>query len=148
MSTMGAKASDVASKIVDCYREREEYESLEGLFCELIREAFTWNGVKLPQSNNLSEVNNMLATQLQVWREEWLAEGKAKGLAEGEEKGWAEGKAEGKAEALACLLEQRFGAVTPSWLERIRGAELARLDLWIRRVIAAPDVSSVFNPPS
>jgi flagellar biosynthesis/type III secretory pathway protein FliH len=93
----------------------------------------------------------MLATQLEAWREQWLAEGKAEGLAkgkaEGKAEGLAKGKAEGKAEALICLLAGKFGAVAPSWQKRIRGAKLATLERWFKRAIVAPDLPSVFNPP-
>jgi hypothetical protein len=39
----------------------------------------------------------------------------------------------------------RFGEVSPSWQERIRGAELVTLELWFERAIDAPDLPSVFN---
>ena len=108
------------------------------------------------------EVKSMLATQLEAWKEQWLAEGEAKGktmlatqfearreqwLAEGKAEGIAEGKTKGKAEALICLLAERFGAVAPSWRKRIRGAKLATLERWFKRAIVAPDLRSVFNPP-
>ncbi len=77
----------------------------------------------------------MLTIDFEPWKKKWLAEGVAKG------------KAEGKAEALICLLAERFGAVAPSRQKRIRGAKLETLDRWFKRAIAAPDLTSVFNPP-
>jgi hypothetical protein len=88
---------------------------------------------KAATTMSLSQMKTMLSTQYDVWKEQWLAEGEAKG------------KAEGKAEALICLLAERFGAVAPSWQERIRGAELATLEHWFKRAIVAPDLPSVFN---
>jgi hypothetical protein len=70
-----------------------------------------------------------------IWKRQWRAEGKA------------EGKLEGKAEALVCLLSARFGTVTPSLHEQIRGANLATLECWFKRAIAAPDLLSVFAQP-
>src|SRR5882724_5340015 len=134
---------ELLDEVIGWFRQHEGYERLQGLFIELIREAFSGRGVKLSGSGNLLEVKTMLATQFEAWKEQWLAEGKAEGLAEGE----AKGKAEGKAEALICLLAERFGAVAPSWQKRIRGAKLVTLERWFKRAIVAPDLSSVFNLP-
>lgn len=46
------------------------------------------------------------------------------------------------------LLAERFGAVEPSWRKRIQEAELVMLELWFKRAIVAPDLSSVFNTPN
>jgi hypothetical protein len=62
------------------------------------------------------------------------------------EQAMEQGMLEGKAQALLCLLAERFGALTPSLHERIRGATLATLDHWFKRAIAAPDLPSVFAP--
>jgi hypothetical protein len=97
----------------------------------LVRQAFAGHRVKLSESGNLLEVKSMLATQFEAWKEQWLAEGKA----------------EGKAETLISLLAERFGAVAPSYQKRIRGAKLVTLERWLKRVIVAPDLPSVFSPP-
>jgi hypothetical protein len=78
----------------------------------------------------MKTMKTRLSTQVDVWREQWLAEGVAKG----------------KAEALICLLSERFGAVAPSWQKRIRGARLVTLERWFKRAIVAPDLPSVFKP--
>jgi hypothetical protein len=70
-----------------------------------------------------------------TWKRQWRAEGKA------------EGKLEAMATALVWLLEGRFGTVTPSLHERIRGASVATLERWFKRAIAAPDLVSVFALP-
>ena len=130
---------ELLEEVIGWFRQHEGCERLQGLFTELIREAFAGHGVKLSGSGNLLEVKTMLATQFEAWKEQWLAEGKAEGLAEGE--------AKGKGEALICLLAERFGAVAPSWQKRIRGARLVTLERWLKRAIVAPDLPSVFNPP-
>jgi hypothetical protein len=76
-------------------------------------------------------MKTMITTQFDAWKQQWVAEGKA----------------EGKTEALLCLLVGRFGAVSPSWRKRIRGAKLTTLERWFKRAIVAPDLSSVFEPP-
>jgi len=118
------------------FRQHPGYERLRALFANVIRQAFARHGMKAPESVNLMEDESMLADQIGVWMEGWFAEGRAKGK--------IEGKAEGKAEALICLLAERFGAVAPI---EIREAKLETLDCWIKRVLVAPDLPSVFNPP-
>ena len=122
---------ELLDEVIGWFRQHEGHERLQGLFAELIREAFAGCGVKLSGSENLLETNTMLATQFEAWKQQWLAEGEAKG----------------KAEALVCLLAERFGAVAPSWRKRIRAAKLATLERWFKRAIVAPDLPSVFNPP-
>ena len=115
--------------------------------------------------------NNFLETKMEsnfarigeIWKQQALAEGRAEGLARGKVEGKAigkaigeamgkaigkvEGKTEAKAEDLVCLLVERFGALAPSLLARIRRARLATLERWFKRAIAAPDLRSVFNSP-
>jgi hypothetical protein len=131
--------NELVGEVIGWFRQHEGHQRLQGLFAELICEAFAKRGVKLSGSRNLLEVKTMLATQLEAWREQWLAEGEAKGK--------AEGLAEGKADALICLLAVKFGAVAPSWQKRIQRAKLATLERWFKRAIVAPDLPSVFNPP-
>jgi hypothetical protein len=138
---------ELLDEVISWFRQHEGNERLQGLFAELIREAFAGRGVKLSGSGNLLKVKSMLATQFEAWKEQWLAEGKAEGEAKGKAEGLAEGEAKGKAEALISLLAGRFGAVAPSWQKRIREAKLVTLERWFKRAIVAPDLPSVFNPP-
>jgi hypothetical protein len=117
---------ELLDEVIGWFRQHAGHERLQGLFTELIREAFAAHGMTLSRSCNLLEVKSMLATQFEAWKEQWLAEGKA--------------------EALMCLLSERFGPVAPSWRKRIRRAKLATLDRWFKRAIVAPDLPSVFNP--
>ena len=86
-------------------------------------------------AEDLLEMKTNLEGLGKTWKRQWLAEGEAKG------------KTEGKAESLVCLLEGRFGTVTPSLHERISRANLATLECWFKRAIAAPDLLSVFAQP-
>jgi hypothetical protein len=143
---------ELLDQVIGWFRRHKGYERLQGLFAELIREAFAGHGVKLSGSTNLLEVKSMLATQFEAWKEQWLAEGEAKGKTmlatqfEAWKEQWlAEGEAKGEAKALICLLAERFGPVAPSWQKRIRGAKLVTLERWFKRAIVAPDLPSVFN---
>ena len=145
---------ELVGEVIGWFRQHESFQRLRGLFAELVREALAELGVKVPLSEDLLEMKSNLSTWAKTWKQQWRAEGKAegrveglaRGKAEGKVQGLAEGKAEGKAEALLCLLVERFGAVAPPWRKRIRGANLATLDRWFKRAIAARDLSSVFEP--
>ena len=138
---------ELLDEVIGWFRQHEGYERLQGLFAELIREAFIGLGMSRPIPEGLLNMKTNLATLGEAWKKQWLAEGETKGLVRGKVEGRVEGKAEGKAEALVCLLAQRFGAVAPSWQKRIHGAKLATLERWFKRAIVAPDLPSVFNPP-
>jgi len=122
---------ELLGEVIGWFRQHEDFERLRGLFAELVREALAELGVKVPVSEELLEMKSNLSRWAKTWKQEWLAEGKA----------------EGKSEALLCLLVERFGAVPPPWRERIRSAKLATLDRWLKRVIVARDLPSVFGPP-
>ena len=149
----------LTGEVVGWLRQHQDYVDLRRLFAELVRQAFAQAGVTTPISDGLEELLEMksnLATIGEVWRRQWRAEGLAEGRAAGEAEGRAAGeavgraageavgRAQGKAEALVCLLDERFGKVGPSLLERILGADLATLECWFKRAIVAPDLASVF----
>ena len=134
---------ELLGEIVGWFRQHAGYERLQGVFAELIREAFAGRGVSLSAASNLLEVKSMLTVDYETSKKRWLAKGKAEGKAEGE----AAGEAKGRAEALISLLAGRFGAVAPSRQKRIRAANLVTLERWFKRAIVAPDLASVFNAP-
>jgi len=136
------RVTALVEEVICWFQQHAGYDRLQGLFTELIREAFAGRGVNT-SGVDLLEMKNMISIDYDGWQERWLAKGRAEGLAEGE----AKGKTEGKAEALISLLVGRFGVVAPSWRKRIRRAELATLERWFKRAIDAPDLPSVFNPP-
>jgi len=137
----------IVDELISWFRQHPGYERLRGLFNELIRESCEWLGMSLSESGNLLEEKTMLVDTYRAWQTQWFAEGKVEGKIEGKAEGETKGKTEGKAEALTTLLMRRFGTVEPSWQERIRGADLATLERWFERAIAAEDLPSVFNPP-
>ena len=76
--------------------------------------------------------------------QEYFESGKAAGVAEGLQQGMQRGKAS----SLIQLLETRFGRVPDSLRKRIYGADPASIDMWLKRVIIAPDLPSIFGPSS
>jgi hypothetical protein len=67
-----------------------------------------------------------------------------RGYAEGE----ANGEARGKVQALTLMLEGRFGPLPTRLSQRISTADLASIEAWLRLVIQAPDLQSVFGRDS
>ena len=130
---------ELVGEVVGWFRQHPDYTDLRRLFTELVRRAFIELGETGPIPEDLLEMKTNLEGLGRTWKRQWLAEGEAKGK--------AEGKLEGKAELLVLLLAERFGTVTPSLHERISGANLATLECWFKRAIAAPDLLSVFAQP-
>jgi len=75
-----------------------------------------------------------------------FAEGKAEGRAEGVQVGEANGLRKGKADSLLVILEQKFGPLPPEMLEKIEDADLATIDIWMRRGIFAGCLDEVTDP--
>ena len=72
-------------------------------------------------------------------------EGRAEGRSEGHAEGRVEGRVEGEAHIFVRLMEKRFGVVPPELRERIRAANAATLEMWVERILEAPDLQSVFE---
>jgi hypothetical protein len=130
---------ELVGEVVGWFRQHPDYADLRQLFTELVRRTFIELGEMGPIPEDLLEMKTNLERLGKTWKRQWLAEGKTEGK--------TEGKLEGKVEDLVCLLSVRFGTVTPSLHERIRGANVATLECWFRRAIAAPDLLSVFAQP-
>ena len=131
---------ELVGEVVGWFRQHPDYADLRQLFTELVRRAFIELGETGPIPEDLLEMKTNLEGLGRTWKRQWLAEGEAKGK--------AEGALERQAEVLVWLLAERFGTVTPCLHERISGANLATLECWFKRAIAAPDLSSVFAQPS
>ncbi len=88
-------------------------------------------------------------TGAEVLRQEGVREGKREGVREGRREGMREGRREGHDEALRAtlvdLLEQRFGALSPTAHERIAAADGEQLARWVKRVIPAAELADVFD---
>ena len=68
------------------------------------------------------------------------------GRAEGRVEGLAEGKVEGKAAAVLAVLDARGITVSDDTRDRITGcANLAQLDLWIRRAATVESIDALFD---
>lgn len=81
--------------------------------------------------------------------EQGRAEGLIEGEARGEAKGEAKGEARGRAATLLKLLSTHrasLGPLSAADLERVHGASIAALDLWIERLFTATSRDELFGP--
>jgi hypothetical protein len=92
---------------------------------------------------DLSEVRDVLADRVREWELAWERNGLAQGLQQGKE----QGRTEGEARALIRLMERRFGALPEDVRERIATADLASIEAWFDRAIAAASLDAVFAAP-
>ena len=60
-------------------------------------------------------------------------------------RGIAKGRAEGKAKSLTRLFERLFGPLPAAVKARVGGANFAKLDAWIDRVLDAKSLDAVFG---
>ena len=74
-----------------------------------------------------------------------MQQGIQRGMQQGMQEGLQQGLQRGRASSLIELLETRFGRVPARLRKRIYGADAAAIDVWLKRVISAPDLSSIFG---
>jgi hypothetical protein len=95
-----------------------------------------------------SREEEIMASFGQEYFESGKTAGVAEGLQQGMRQGMQQGLQRGRASSLIELLETRFGRVPAPLQERIYGADAASMDVWLKRVISAPDLASIFGPSS
>ncbi len=86
-------------------------------------------GIRLPETRELKEVETMLVEQAPTWTEMW----KQQGLREGE------------STMLLRQLETRFGPLDKHTRERVAGADAERLLEWGERILRAESLADVFG---
>ncbi len=74
------------------------------------------------------EVEEIMGTAAQIWKEQ----------------GREEGLAEGKAETFLRQARVKFGGVPPASAEKVRAAAAGELDAWLEALITADDIEAVF----
>jgi hypothetical protein len=102
-----------------------------------IDEETFWKGVRTIMPERENELQESLA--LRKWKAEWRAEGEAVGEARGEARGRA-----AVLRALARTLQHRFGEIPRVFQERLDGADISQLDVWVDRAWAAETLDAVF----
>ena len=148
-----AALGSLIQEVVDWFSRHPGHEQLRQTFTEFAKQVMTGLAPDLPLPEDLIEMQTVLSTQGQVWRDQWKAEGKAEGRAEGRAEGEAKGRAEGKAEgrqegqarALLRQLDRRFGPLSDAIRDRVGNADLDTIDLWLDRVLDAHTIDAIFD---
>lgn len=96
-----------------------------------------FGGANLPPTNDLEEMETMLAERVKEWQQEW----KEQGLEEGLE----QGRQQGEARVLINLLEAKFGQLTSEQRRRIEEADTETLLAWSGRVLTGESVEEVLR---
>ncbi len=90
-------------------------------------------GVQLPETQDLQEVDRMLAERIEEWTKRWKEEGRE------------EGRQEASRALLKRQLELKFGPLPPAALQRLEEADADQLFQWADRVVAATTLDEVFG---
>lgn len=122
--------------VVGWFRRHPSYDDLKRLFTELVRQAMAGLGAPVAIPDDLVEMKTMLATLGESWKRQWLAEGRA------------EGRAEGEAKALVRLVEKRFGPLSVTQRDRIQAADSSMVEAWLDRLLEAPSLEALLDPPT
>jgi len=115
-------------------------------------------GVRIEETQELQEVETMLAERVAEWTAKWkeegLLEGLEKGLERGLEKGrqeglqegLQEGRQEGYIEMLLRLLERKFpGRLDKEHRRLVKEAGVETLLQWTERILTAETIEEVFD---
>jgi len=90
-------------------------------------------GKPLPETNNLLEVDAMLAERVKEWTHEWKQEGRQ------------EGRQEGEAGLLLRLMHLKFGELDSETIARIQSTDADQLLIWSERIFNAKTAEDIFH---
>ncbi len=94
-------------------------------------------GIRLPEIEELEEIETMLAEKEPTWTEMWERQGLEKGL--------EQGRREGESTILLRQLEGRFGPLDDHTRSRVAAADSQRLLEWGDRILTAERLENVFG---
>jgi hypothetical protein len=89
-------------------------------------------GVRIPEVQDLQEVETMLAERVKEWTEQWRREGRQ----------------QGHVELLRRQLERRFGPLPARYETRLESADADTVLEWGERILTAQTVDDVFGGAS
>ena len=97
----------------------------------------------------MGELKNVLAESMDRWPDKWVQQGHAEGLKKGLKKGHMEGREEGREEGVRIMLhrqlEQKFGSIPESALEKIDSAAYEQLERWAGRIIGSKSLQQTLS---
>ncbi|TBV14575.1 transposase [Stutzerimonas kirkiae] len=96
----------------------------------------------VPETENLQEVESMLAHRIEQWKEDF----RKAGMQEGREEGLEQGLEKGQALLLRRLLGNRFGPL-PAWAsERLDQASVEQVNQWAERLFEVQNLEELLAP--
>ena len=129
-----------ALRAVDGWLDETEHVELRQAFTDLFlgvaRERFK-EFKDLEIGATMGELKNVLAESMDRWPDKWVQQGRTEGREEGRE--------EGVRIMLHRQLEQKFGPIPESTLEKIDSAAYEQLERWTDRVIGSTSLQQIFS---
>jgi len=83
--------------------------------------------------------------QAEKWSQVLLDRGRLEGRGQAYQKGFREGLQEGAARLFLRLLEEKFGALAASSVDRVRAADFDQILEWGPRVLKARQLRDIFG---
>ncbi|MDX8377905.1 MAG: DUF4351 domain-containing protein, partial [Mariprofundales bacterium] len=91
----------------------------------------------MQETNNLQEVESMLAENMELWAQESFNKGMQKGVEQGMQTG--------RTSLFLRMLRLKFGtAVNSSIIQNVEQADAAELEIWSERILSANSLEDVF----
>ncbi|MDX8394424.1 MAG: DUF4351 domain-containing protein [Mariprofundales bacterium] len=95
----------------------------------------------MQETNNLQEVESMLAENMELWAQESFNKGRREGV----EQGIQTGIQKGITSLFLRMLRLKFGtAVKNSIIQNVEQADAAELEIWSERILSANSLEDVF----
>jgi predicted transposase YdaD len=92
-----------------------------------------------------ARISKTCEEQYMTVAEKLIEEGRQQGLQQGLQQGRQEGRQEGAQRTLLMQIEQRFGALQPSVVQRIENASQGEIDRWLRRILTAATLDDLLT---
>jgi hypothetical protein len=91
-----------------------------------------------------ADISKPTEDQFMTSAQKLIEEGLQRGRRQGRHEGRQEGRHEGSAELLLKQLQQRFGALPPAIVDRVRTGTTAELEVWALQILTAPSLETLF----
>lgn len=142
----------VLGRLVEWLKDPEQ-ESLRRAFVAWIQRIGLKRYIpktELYEIHDLQEMHTMLAERIKTWHEQWKQEGMELGMEQGREQGMKQGVVKGvhigEVRLLRLVLQRRFGADLPKWVEeRLDAASVEQLEAWTERALEVKSLQAVFE---
>ncbi len=125
------------------WMKEPEQARLRRSFAVWIRRVLTQSlpETEMPETNDLTEVNNMLSHNLS----NWAREQRQQALQQGLQQGMQQGMQQGKTTLLLQQMASKFGTISETDRQRVRTASDAEIAEWSERILTADSLQEMFR---